>query len=148
MIKNLPAMQASGFNPWVGKIPWRRIWQPIPVFLPGESLGTEEPGGLQSMGSQRVRHDWVTKHGTKNNLSFFLHIYKTGKKDLWLTHFRELLNQTKYANTLYKTVKAHKHLNLLLKLWLLGEGRKDFGEGNGTPVQYSCLENPMDGGAW
>ena len=25
---------------------------------------------------------------------------------------------------------------------------KDFGEGNGTPLQYSCLENPMDGGAW
>ena len=22
------------------------------------------------------------------------------------------------------------------------------GEGNGTPLQYSCLENPMDGGAW
>ena len=22
------------------------------------------------------------------------------------------------------------------------------GEGNGTPIQYSCLENPMDGGAW
>ena len=26
-----------GFNPWVGKIPWRRKWQPTPVFLPGES---------------------------------------------------------------------------------------------------------------
>ena len=26
-----------GFNPWVGKIPWRRAWQPTPVFLPGES---------------------------------------------------------------------------------------------------------------
>ena len=25
---------------------------------------------------------------------------------------------------------------------------EDFGEGNGTPLQYSCLENPMDGGAW
>ena len=24
----------------------------------------------------------------------------------------------------------------------------NFGEGNGTPLQYSCLENPMDGGAW
>ena len=24
----------------------------------------------------------------------------------------------------------------------------DLGEGNGTPLQYSCLENPMDGGAW
>ena len=27
------------FNPWVGKIPWRRAWQPTPVFLPGESHG-------------------------------------------------------------------------------------------------------------
>ena len=25
---------------------------------------------------------------------------------------------------------------------------KEIGEGNGTPLQYSCLENPMDGGAW
>ena len=36
----------------VGKIPWRRGWQPTPVFLPGESPWTEEPGGLQSMQSQ------------------------------------------------------------------------------------------------
>ena len=28
-----------GFDPWFGKIPWRRTWQPIPVFLPGESHG-------------------------------------------------------------------------------------------------------------
>jgi len=28
-----------GFDPWVRKIPWRRAWQPIPVFLPGESHG-------------------------------------------------------------------------------------------------------------
>ena len=27
------------FDPWVGKIPWRRAWQPTPVFLPGESYG-------------------------------------------------------------------------------------------------------------
>ena len=27
------------FSPWVGKIPWRRAWQPIPLFLPGESFG-------------------------------------------------------------------------------------------------------------
>ena len=26
-----------GFHPWLGKIPWRMVWQPIPVFLPGES---------------------------------------------------------------------------------------------------------------
>ena len=87
--KNLPAMQELRFNPRIGKIPWRRKWQPTPVFLPGEFFGqrswqpilvwefvlcwqlvvphssplawkipwTEDPGGLQSMGSQRV---WAT----------------------------------------------------------------------------------------
>ena len=42
-------------DPWVGKIRWRREWQPTPIFLPGESPWTEEPGGLQSRGSQRIR---------------------------------------------------------------------------------------------
>ena len=46
-----------GFNPWVGKIPWRRAWKPTPVFLPGEFPWTEEPGGLQFMGSQGVGHN-------------------------------------------------------------------------------------------
>ena len=54
----------AGFNHWVGKFPWRRAWQPTPTFLPGESPWTEEPGGLQSMGSQRVGHNWATKHST------------------------------------------------------------------------------------
>jgi len=39
MVKNLPAMGRLGFNPWVGKIPWRREWLPTPVFLPGEFHG-------------------------------------------------------------------------------------------------------------
>ena len=38
-IKNPAAVQETGFDPWVGKIPWRREWQPTPVFLPGESHG-------------------------------------------------------------------------------------------------------------
>ena len=36
------------FDPWVGKIPWLRAWQPTPVFLPGKSAWTEVPGRLQS----------------------------------------------------------------------------------------------------
>ena len=39
MVKNLPAMQEIQLDPWVGKIPWGRKWQPTPVFLPGESQG-------------------------------------------------------------------------------------------------------------
>ena len=37
MVKRLPAMQET--NPWVGKIPWRKKWQPTPMFWPGESHG-------------------------------------------------------------------------------------------------------------
>ena len=61
-VKNLPAMQETWVQSLVGKIPWRRAWQPTPVFLSGESSWTEVPGRLQSMGSQRVGHDQVTKH--------------------------------------------------------------------------------------
>ena len=46
LVKNLPAM----WETWVGKIPWRRTWQPTSVFLPGESPWTEKPGRLQSRG--------------------------------------------------------------------------------------------------
>ena len=42
------------FDPWVRKIPWRRKWQPTLVFLLVKLPWTEEPGGLWSMGSQRV----------------------------------------------------------------------------------------------
>ena len=44
------------FDPQVGKIPWRKKWQPTPVFL-RRIPWIEEPGGLQAMGSQRVGHD-------------------------------------------------------------------------------------------
>ena len=36
--KNLPAVQETWVQSWVGKIPWRRKWQPTPVFLPGNSM--------------------------------------------------------------------------------------------------------------
>ena len=39
-VKNPPASaRHSGVDPWVGETPWRRKWQPTPVFLPGESHG-------------------------------------------------------------------------------------------------------------
>ena len=49
-----------GFDPWVGKIPWRRARQPISVFFffVWRIPWTEETGGIQFMGSHRVRHNW------------------------------------------------------------------------------------------
>jgi len=40
----------SGFDPWVGKIPWRRAWQPTPVFLPRESHAQWSPVGYSPWG--------------------------------------------------------------------------------------------------
>ena len=39
-----------GFNPWIRKIPWRRKWQHIPVFLPGESHGQRSLVGCSPWG--------------------------------------------------------------------------------------------------
>ena len=54
MVKNPPAVQETWVRSLFGKIPWGKAWQPTPVYLPGESLWTEEPSRLQSMESQRV----------------------------------------------------------------------------------------------
>ena len=78
------------FNPLVGKILWRRKWPSTPVFLPGESPWTEEPGGLQSMGSQRVGQDWVTKH---RNITERIKVMRTLGEGRWLC-FAECYSQT------------------------------------------------------
>ena len=44
-----------GFDPWVQKITWRRVWQPTPVFLPGESHGQRSLSGCSPWG-HRVGH--------------------------------------------------------------------------------------------
>ena len=61
VVKNLTChcrtRKRQRFNPQVGKIPWRRAWQPTAVFLPGESL---DRGAWWAtvLGSRRVGHDW------------------------------------------------------------------------------------------
>ena len=54
LIKNLVTMQET----WVRSVGWEDpLEEDLPVFLPGESPWTEEPGGLQSMGLQRAGLD-------------------------------------------------------------------------------------------
>ena len=40
------------------------------------------------------------------------------------------------------------HVSFQISIFVLGDVYPVVGEGNGTPLQYFCLENPMDGGAW
>ena len=49
-VRCLSTMWRPGFDPWVGKIPWRRKWQPPPVFLPGESHGWRSLVGYSPRG--------------------------------------------------------------------------------------------------
>ena len=56
MVKNLPAMQEPGFNPWVGKIPWKGM-ATHSIILAWRIPWTEEPDKLQSVVSQRIGHD-------------------------------------------------------------------------------------------
>ena len=58
---------------------WRK-WQPTPVFLPEKIPWTEEPGGLQSIGSQRVGHDCATGH-THTQVSLSGHGGRRGPPD-------------------------------------------------------------------
>ena len=50
MAKYLPAMPRPRPDPWVGKIPWRRKWQPTLVFLPGEPHGQRSLVGYSPWG--------------------------------------------------------------------------------------------------
>ena len=76
LYKSISYLDVHAMAPYSSTLAWKIPWM-------------EEPGGLQSMGSLRVGHDWATS----------------------------------------------------LSLSCLGEG-------NGNPLQYSCLENPRDGGVW
>ena len=100
---------------------------------------TEEPGGLWSMGSLRVGHDWAS------SLSLFTFMHWRRK---W--HPTPVLLPEKSHGRrslvgcgpwgrwgLDMTERLHFHFSLSCT-----------GEGNGNPLQCSCLENPRDGGAW
>jgi len=50
------------FDPWVRKIPWRRKWQPTPVFLPGEFQEQRSLAGYSARDCRRVRHSWAHTH--------------------------------------------------------------------------------------
>ena len=60
--KNLPAWAGDmGSIPGSGKIPWRRNWQPTPVFLSGKSHGQRSLTGYNPWGHKRIRQNLVAK---------------------------------------------------------------------------------------
>ena len=73
MVKNLPVIRRPRFKPWVGKILWRREWQSIPVFLPGESHGQRSLVGYSPRGckeSDTTEQPTLSLSPTLTHLSF------------------------------------------------------------------------------
>ena len=84
--------------------------------------GTEEAGGLSSMGSHRVEHDW-------SNLAVAAAYYSLGFLD--------------GSAGKEPACQCRSFKRQVFNPWI---GKRP-GEGNGNPLQYSCLGNPMDRGA-
>ena len=61
MVKNMPAMQETLFDPWIEKISWRREGQPTPVFLAGKSHGQRSLGGYSLQGHRESDMTEVAK---------------------------------------------------------------------------------------
>ena len=55
-VKCLPEVRETRFDSWIGKIPWRRKWQPIPVLLPGKFHGLRSLVGYSPWGFE----EWDT----------------------------------------------------------------------------------------
>ena len=65
MVKNPPARAEDmrcRFDPWVGKIPWRRAWQPTPVSFPGKSHGQKSLAGYSPLIGKESDTAEVTQH--------------------------------------------------------------------------------------
>ena len=148
----------------VREIPWRRSWQSTPVLLPGESPWIEEPGRPQSMGLQRVRHDWVTEHSISSaQCCRIISLFRSTYFSISLVRKKSLLSFCWLWKQSPHSEAWHSRLSHCLSSLTLGTGHTGFlvlflklpyifiplyGEWNGSPLQYSYLENPVDRGAW
>ena len=89
-VKNPPAMQRTGFDPLVGKFPWRREWQPTSVCLPGESHGQRILMGCSPWGCKEL-HTVVPFAPCLQSFlasgSFLMsHLFASGGQRLWKNH--------------------------------------------------------------
>ena len=102
-----------GFDPWVVHIHWRRAWQPTPVFLPGESPWTEQPGGLQSVGWQRVRR--LSTHALRINLLSFMKNPVGTLFEIALNFDRQIFGTVDFFKLMNCSICKHGMYLLLLK---------------------------------
>ena len=163
-VKNLPAMQENWIQSHGWEGPLEKGMATHSTILAWRIPWTKEPGRLQSMGLQRVRHDWATNTFISFSSTSLGFPGGTGGKAS-----TSYLPQTTSRASQVALVVKNPPAKLEKHFWLLGFSggsdskesaynagdpgstpglRRSLGEGNSNPLQYCCLENPMDRGAW
>ena len=84
VVETVKNLQETGFESWFGKIPWRRAWQPTPVFLPRESHGQRSLAGCSPWGRKESgMSEWLSAFSCSiESLS-----YLKGNGVSWLTYW-------------------------------------------------------------
>ena len=95
-----------GFNPWVRKIPWKRKWQPTPVFLPRKSCGQKDLGGLQSFRLQKS-----TAQQLNNNNNSYVLVKNKRRKNVHRNAKRKVIKFQFQKHYLY----PHTHFPQIMK---------------------------------
>ena len=132
VVKNLLANAGNSRD--LDKIPrlWRSLEKEMAIhssILAWKIPGIEKPRGHHPMGSQRL-----------TQLSTCAHTH---------SHTHVCICTCTHTHTHTHRVKCWhpQHYSKYL-LWIFSHVVINTGDGKGTPLQYSCLENPIDGGAW
>ena len=107
-------------NIWV--IIWRRKWHSTPVFLPGESPWTEEPGVLWSMELHGVRHDWSGFAHMRARIIMMWDPFKfeiLGKTLRFLETWKASVKSSCFSPWTRRRLKACDQISLALALFLV-----------------------------
>ena len=131
-VKNLPAVQESGVRFLCWEDPLEKGMATHSSILARRIPWAEEPGGLQSMGLQRVRHDWVTN----------THTYAHRLTESFGGINRQLEGPLKWLSGKEPACSAGDAGDVGL---IPGLGRAP---GEWLPTPVFLLKNPMDRGAW
>ena len=130
------------FHSWVSMIPWRRKWQPTPVFLPWKFYGQRSLAGCSPWG-RRVRHNWVTFTFCSQSLEHCLTLGKQSINTYELTS-GSFCHQQSCADTvlgpwlrqgIYSVYKGQP------PLWLESSWRTRPGTRNDTCQCFHCSTN-------
>ena len=127
---------------------WRRKWQPPPVFLPGESQGRGSLMGCRLWGRTESDTTEATQQQQQRSIDFSL----PGNNKCFISFPKEDVGELGFCKSFglpqwfskESSCNAGAPRRYRFDPWV----RKIPGEGNGNPLQYSCLGNSRDGGAW